>query len=608
MAMKAPVSTGKGRKLDSWKEIADYLDRDVRSVQRWERSRGLPIYRVPGLKIGGVFAYTAELDEWLHSRRERQPEDEATESTPAEADSQASATTAPSQPKPENNTLAQRAVSGRKLVWPLLAAVALLSLVAAVAAHRASRPTKPASTRIMLAVLPFQNLSGDPAQEYFADGLTEEMITDLGKLNPQAMGVIARTSAMKYKSSKEDVGQIARALGVGYVLEGSVRRVGNQARISAQLIQVSDQSHLWAQNYQRDVKDILSVQADVARAIADKVQVKLNPHSPAHVADAKPANPEAYDDYLEGLYAWNERTVASMTKGAEYFERAVEQDPNYAAAYAGMAQCYTLLGMDRVPNIRELLAKAKTAALRAVELDDSSAEAHVALGGVRVFADFDWPDAEAEFKRAIELNPNNAQAHHWYANLYLDPQGRYEEAIAEMKRAQELDPLSLIINTDLGYAYYVAGRDADAGSQFRKVMNMDPNFVPAMYDLYLLDLKRKDDLGAWRDRLAGLRVSVPSELRSKMEEVYNRAGYRGVEQEVAASQGTFGLRDYPKSVWDAAQAYAYLGEKDRAISFLETSYEQRNPAIIYIKCDPYWTSLHFDPRFQDLERKLGVLQ
>lgn len=611
MGVKPPVSPEKGRKLDSWKEIADYLDRDIRSVQRWERSRGLPIYRLPGSKIGGVFAYTAELDKWSHGRRERQPDPyRSPNHIPAATAGEISAAinTPPAEELAANEVPAKHGITARKLIFLLLTGVGLLLLAVSLVVYRADRPSKLAARRVMLVVLPFQNLSGDPAQDYFADGLTEEMITDLGKLSPRSMGVIARTSAMKYKGTNQDVAQIGRALGVDYVVEGSVRRAGNVARISAQLIQVSDQSHLWAQNYQRDVKDILSVQADVAQAIADKVQVKLTPQSTAHAADVKPANPVAYDDFLEGLYAWNERTVASMTKGVEYFERAVQQDPSYAAAYAGMAQCYTLLAMDRVPNRAELLAKAKTAALRAVELDGSSAEAHVALGGVRVFADFDWPGAEAEFKRAIELNPNNAQAHHWYANLFLDPQGRYQEAIAEMQRAQQLDPLSLIINTDLGYAYYVAGWDKEASNQFHKVTQMDPNFVSAIYDLSLLDLKRNDEQGAWRGRLAELRTTATPELVSRMEQVYSRAGYRGVEQERAISEGTFGIRDYPKSAWDAAQAYTYLGEKEQAISFLEAAYQQRNPAIIYIKADPFWSGLHSDRRFQELERKVGLLQ
>ncbi len=608
MGLKPPVSKEKGRKLDSWKEIADYLDRDVRSVQRWVRSRGLPIYRLPGSKIGGVFAYSAELDEWVHSRRERQAEDWTAENASAQTDSQALAPIAPSRPQAENDLPVKRAIPGRRVILPLLGGVLLLFLVVAVAVHRGGRPTKAPSARIMLAVLPFQNLSGDPTQEYFADGLTEEMITDLGKLNPQAMGVIARTSAMKYKNSKEDVAQIARTLGVGYVLEGSVRRAGNEARISAQLIQASDQSHLWAQNYQRDVKDILSVQADVARAIADKVQVKLDPQQQTRVADAKPANPQAYDDYLEGLYARNERTVASITKGAEFFQRAVEQDPNYAAAYAAMAQCYTLLGLNRVPNRQELLAKAKTAALRAVELDDASAEAHVALGGVRVIADFDWPGAEAEFKRAIELNPNNAQAHHWYANLYLDPQGSYEEAITEMQQAQRLDPLSLIINTDLGYAYYVAGREDEASNQFRKVMQMDPNFEPALYDVSQLYRNHKNGDAAWQILMRELQISGQALLLAKMEAIYARAGYRGIQQETAASEGTFGLPGYRKSVWDAVLAYAYLDDREQAISYLEKAYQERNPGILYLRCDPLWSNLRSDPRFRELERKVGVLQ
>jgi hypothetical protein len=227
MGTKPPASTEKGRKLDSWKEIADYLRRDVRSVQRWERSRGLPIYRLPGAKIGGAFAYTGELDEWLHSGREQQPEDGLAGNATAEADSQAPITLAAPDSAQAGEKPARKAILRRRLMPALLlTGVALLFLVTAVPMHHRGRLAKPPNSRIMLAVLPFQNLSGDPGQEYFADGLTEEMITDLGKLNPRAMGVIARTSAMKYKNSKEDIAQIARALGVGYVLEGSVRRVG----------------------------------------------------------------------------------------------------------------------------------------------------------------------------------------------------------------------------------------------------------------------------------------------------------------------------------------------------------------------------------------------
>jgi len=614
MGPRPQLSAGKGRKLDSWKEIAEYLGRDVRSAQRWEHARGLPVYRVPGSKSGGVFAYSGELDEWLHRRRDLQPEGDVVSGNLAVAeDIAAGGDTLPSEPLSfvgahSGVAASKKSISRRaRWVW-LLVAVAVFTAATVIAIHRWRPPAKPASGRVMLAVLPFLNLSGDPSQEYFVDGLTEEMITDLGKLNPQAMGVIARTSAMKYKNSKQDISQIGHALGVGYVLEGSVRREGNVVRVSAQLIQVSDQSHLWAQNYQRDVKDILSVQSDVAQAIADKVQVKLSPQRKTQVTESKTANPQAYDDYLKGLYAWNQRTVASMSKGVEFFQQAIKEDPNYAAAYAGMAQCYTLMGIDRVSDAPELLAKAKASALRAVELDDSSAEAHVALGGVRVFADFDWQGAEAEFRRAIELNPNDALAHHWYANLYLDPQGRYEEAIAEMKQAQELDPLSLIINTDLGYAYYVAGADDEATSQFQKVLEMDPNFVPARYDLSLLYLKQKNYEAAWRERTAEMRISTPPQLVARIEKVYARGGYRAVEQERAASEGTFDVAGYPKSAWDTAQAHMFLGEKEQAISFLEVVYQQRNPAIIYIYCDPFWRTLRSEPRFQSLEREVGVLQ
>ncbi|HUK43583.1 MAG TPA: tetratricopeptide repeat protein [Candidatus Bathyarchaeia archaeon] len=600
MAITPQTSTGKGRKLDSWKAIADYMDRDVRSVQRWEHDRGLPVHRVPGAKGGGVFAYADELDEWLHQGRSHPGESDPPSANISSADDLGS-----TGPSDDANVLIGDAgtshsagpLAGRQRTLVALIGVALLAVVSLLARQFLRPPVKPASGRVMLAVLPFLNLSGDPRQEYFADGLTEEMITDLGRLNPQALGVIARTSAMKYKGSKQDVGEIGRALGVRYVLEGSVRREGDLIRVSAQLIQVSDQTHLWAQNYQRDVKDILKVQRDVAQAIAGKIQIELSPQKQPDLAESPPASPQAYDDYLKGLYLWNERTVDSMSKAATFFEQAAAEDANYAAAYAGMARCYALLSMEGLPNDRELLAKAKASAMRAVELDDGSAEAHVALGGVKVFSDFDWPGAEAEFKRAIELNPNDALAHHWYANLYLDPQGRYDEAIAEMKRAQELDPLSLIINTDLGYAYYVAGEDEDASNQFHKVLEMDSSFAPALYDLAILGLRKKMSSGSPADRAAELRTAGPPQILHKLGEEQNRGG-----SQVAAGKG-----DDAKSAWELAQAYAYLGEKEQAISFLEASYRLHNPAIIYIKSDPYWSALRSERRFQELEQRLGLL-
>lgn len=246
--------------------------------------------------------------------------------------------------------------------------------------------------------------------------------------------------------------------------------------------------------------------------------------------------------------------------------------------------------------------------MRAVELDDASAEAHVALAGVKIFADFDWPGAQREFRRALALNPNDALAHHWYANLYLDPQGHYEDGIAEMKRAQELDPLSLIINTDLGYAYYVAGQDDAAASQYLKVLEMDPNFLPARDDLWLLYIKQQNYEAAWRERIESLRIAAPAQLVSKVEEVHAREGYRGVQRRCAASQGTYGIDGYPKSAWETAMAYVRLGQKGEAIASLETAYEENSPAIIYIKRDPFWDSLRNEKGFKALQQEIGLLQ
>ncbi len=606
MAVTPQVSTGKRRKLDSWKAIADYLDRDVRSVQRWEHVRGLPVYRVPGAKSGGVFAYTDELDEWLHRGRS----ESGPESSPADV-SGVEPSSIPETPgngpiDPSERQIAKTSRTQYRIIAVIAAVIVLGAGVALMVRQRWKQSTKPHNERVMLAVLPFLNLSGDPAQEYFADGLTEEMITDLGKLNPPALGVIARTSAMKYKDTKEDIAQIGHDLGVKYVLEGSVRREGNMTRISAQLIQVSDQTHLWAQNYERDVKDILSVQRDVAQAIADKIQIKLSPQRQTELAEPRPTNPQAYDDYLKGLYLLNQRSVASMTKAVNFFQQAADGDPNYADAYAGMAQCYGLLSMEGTPDSRDLLAKSKASAQRAVELDDTSSEAHVALGGAKVFSDYDWTGAEAEFKRALELNPNNALAHHWYANLYLDPQGRYEDAIAEMKRAQELDPLSLIINTDLGYAYLVAGSDDAALKQFQQVLEMDSSFAPARYDLTMLDLTRKRSNASLSERISYLRNSGVPSFAILMENLYLNQKQSGTGREQPASQAPPGLQSNIKLVWGTAQAYAYLDDKQRAITLLEAAYEMRTPAIIYIKCDPFWSTLRGEARCQQLERKVGL--
>jgi len=612
MSVQAQTVAGKDGRLDSWKAIADYLGRDVRSVQRWESERGLPVHRIPGSRSGGVFAYTAEIEAWLHGRsggRDVHPQADPrlAASSPVEQPTAAeNVEPSPTAPEPEPASRTKPILAS---VIAGLLAVALVGSYVVVAKHPKAAASGPLQSRPMLAILPFANLSGDPSQDYFADGLTEELITQVGRLDPAELGVIARTSSMKYKHTNKDVAEIGRDLKVDYVLEGSVRREKGVARITAQLIQVQDQSHLWAQSYQQSMEHVLDVQREVAAAVADKIRVRLlAPQQAEHEDRHEDAGtlPQAYDNYLEGLYFSNQRSLQGLSEAANFFTRAVEIDPNYAAAYAGLAQCYTLLVLYGVDNPEELEHRAKAAAAKAVSLDDSSAQAHVILAGTKVLFDFDWAGAESQFQRALTLNPNDALAHHWYANLYLAPEGRFQEAIAEMEVAQQLDPLSLIINTDLGYAYYLAGDDDAALTQFRKVLNMDPQFVPAHFDLSMLYVKhRKYDL-AVREFALDLEQSGEGKQVPLIQQAYSRNGYAGVEQLVVSSNDRLG-GDLRPSAITLAHANLFLGNTQRALSLLESACVKHEPGITYLKVDPSWSELRSNPQFQAIERRIGLL-
>jgi TolB-like protein/DNA-binding winged helix-turn-helix (wHTH) protein len=347
------------------------------------------------------------------------------------------------------------------------------------------RRPAPAEGKIMVVVLPFQNLTGDLGQDFFSDGFTEEMITQLGHLDPAHLGVIARTSAMHYRDTKLGVDAIARELGVQYVIEGSVRRAGNRIRISAQLIQARDQTHLWAQNYDREGRDVLDVQSQVAIAIAEQIEQKLTPETSLRFARSTPVDLEAYDDYLQGRYFWNRRDKPGLQKAVQYLEQAVAKDPSQPKFQAGLADALAILGsLPDSPIPRpEAMERARAAALKAIALDELSAEPHASLGFVEMHYDWNWPAAEKEFRRAIELNSSYATAHHWYA-YYLMARARQEESLAEIRQAQELDPLSLIIQRDVADMLYYARRYDEGIAQCRKTLERDPHFALAKYSLY----------------------------------------------------------------------------------------------------------------------------
>ena len=356
--------------------------------------------------------------------------------------------------------------------WQFLVAVAVLIVAGSALVwlrHTRSRPVP--DTTIRLAVLPFQNLTGDASQEYFSDGFTEEMITQLGSMDPQRLAVIARTSVMYYKNSHSPLPQIAHDLGIQYVVEGSIRRDADHVRITAQLIQVRDQTHVWAREYDPAPKDLLTIQSEIARAIADEVELALNHRMPSPSAVRVALSPqeyEAYDLYLKGRYLWRKRTPDSLRDSVSWFKQAVAKDPGYAPAYAGLADSYAIMSSYGFVAPSQYMPLAKAAALKAVQLDDLLAEAHTSLALIAENYDWDWQTAENEYRRAIQLNSNYATAHHWLAEC-LAYQGRFEEAFRESEKARELDPLSLIIVADRGAIYYFSRQYDRAIDQFKGV-------------------------------------------------------------------------------------------------------------------------------------------
>jgi TolB-like protein/DNA-binding winged helix-turn-helix (wHTH) protein/Flp pilus assembly protein TadD len=455
--------------------------------------------------------------------------------------------------------------------------------------------------RIMLAVLPFENLSSDPEQEYFSDGLTEETITDLGELNPDQLGVIARTSSTSYKHTDKTIAQIGRELGVDYVLEGSVRQEGGVARVSAQLIRVTDQAHLWAHTYERETGGLLALQNELGTAIAQQVRVKLTP-SDDRAASRYAADPEAYQLYLKGRFYLDKRTWPEIDQSARYFQEAIDKDPGFALAYAGLAASHLA---NAIGSPLKFDPKAKSAALRALELDEDLAEAHIVLGVVKADFEYDWPAAEHEFKQAIQLNPNSADAHFHYAWNYLVPLGRFDQAIAEMKKALELDPFSRIDNTILGCTFFYARRYDESLKQFEKAISLNPGFFVTYYHLAWL----YSQLGRYPEAIAALtkgrsvagdaRAKVAASEEADLKRAFAADGANGFWQEILKHQdiGEFG----------APQVHARLGDKDKALQGLENDYKERAPLNTLVNVDPAFDPLRSDPRYRDLVRRMGLV-
>ena len=460
-----------------------------------------------------------------------------------------------------------------------------------------------------LVVLPLANLSGDKGQEYFADGMTDELITNLAQIG--SLRVISRTSAMHFKDSKETLPQIGRDLQVDAVLEGTVARGENRVRVTAQLVEASTDHHLWARTYERDLKDVLALQDEIAQDVTEQIRVKLTPKEQSLLMHVHAVDPQAYDAYLRGRYWWNQSTPeegmaaegpsrAHASKALDYFQKAIAEDPSYSLAYAGLADSFLQLGASGGLPLKEAYLKAGEAADEALRLDPSLAEVHTSLANIKFLNDWDWSGAEAEYKRAATLNPNYATAHRSYS-FYLVAMGRLDEAMKEIERAQDLDPLSPSITFWLGQVLYHARRYDDALRQDRRGSEMFPEnaeFYWAIADVYE---QKKMFAEAFAARQQALSLGKDPNVTALGEE-YKRSGYRGYLLKAAE------ILEHADDPANAAHCYALLTDEARAVTALEVGYNEHLHAVLFLRTAPELDSIRSSPRFRDLVRRIGFPQ
>jgi TolB-like protein/Tfp pilus assembly protein PilF len=583
-----PVGKPVEKRLDSWKEIASYLNRDVTTVQRWEKREGMPVHRHLHDKRGSVYALTKELDVWIQSRRLRV--DEAEERPEAEM---------PAAAPSDDGVLDAR----RTRLWFVLAAVVCLCVVAAgwlVVRHRATPKVEPKIRSI--AVLPLRNLSGDPAQEYLADGITEALIGRLAGIHD--LGVTSHTSVMRFKNPQISVPEIARTLGVDAVVEGSVTREGDRIRVTAQLIRASTDEHFWSETYDREIRDTLSMESELAQAIAEKVEVTVTGEEHQRLTSVRPVAPEVYESYLKGRFVLEQQNKAQVEQSIPYFEDAIKRDATFAPAYLGLAEAYTNLG-----TVLAGISPASTRprvmsfARKALSLDPDLVEAHVMLANV-LQEEWHWTEAEAEYRRALELNPNNAQAHSWFA-LWLLCQGRTDEAVASIKRARSLDPVGVTGNT-VAWILFQSHRYEEAIRESTSALALQPDSVTTLSGLgfSLIANNRPADAIPVLEKALSLSPGSPA-ATGVLIRAYAHAGRRSDAMRLLAE-----LKQRRKAGYIPAgafvNAYLGLGDNEQAFYWLEQAYKEQSNILQFLKVHPYFDPIRSDPRFADLVRRVGL--
>ncbi len=501
-------------------------------------------------------------------------------------------------------TPAERGVFASKYKWIAVATLVIASVVV-YALWNYGLQRRGQLRRPMLAVLPLDNLTGNEELDYLSDGITEEIITELGRMNPDRLGLIARTSTGQYKRTTKTVADIGRELGVNYVIEGSLRQASPRLRVTVQLIRASDQTHLWAEAYDIDPPDAASIHKDVASHIADSLGIEISPAVRARLENARPVNPEAREAYLRGRYWLTRGTGTAAINARHHLERAVELDPNYAQAYAALAYAYIFLGNYGVLPQTEAKPKAKELAEKSLTLDDSLLDGRLALAGI--MAEYEWNFAGAAklYQAAVTQDPNSAAAHQWYSAL-LSEIGRPEEAIGEIKKAYELDPISLRVGVDFGRAYYWARHYDAAIGRYHKVLELDPNYSSAhsMLGLALLEKREYEQAVAELQKGVALLPGNDEGYSIWLGYAYAVAGKRNEAQSMLATQVAHHARTHT-GAQGIALTYVGLGDKDQAFNWLETAYRERD-AVAMLKAYPFWDSIRSDPRFQDFLRRVGL--
>jgi len=580
------------RRLDSWKEIAAYVNRDVTTVQRWEKKEGMPVHRHVHEKRGSVYALTEELDSWIRTRRPRADEADPTQPEPS----------SDIEPSPPADAAVPQTHSRIPLWWALAAIVFPALLAAAWLASR-DRAKDMAQPRIQsLAVLPMKNLSGDPSQDYLADGITEALIGRLAEIHN--LRVISHTSVMRFRNPQLSVPEIARMLGVDAVVEGSVTREGSRIRVTAQLIRGATDTHFWSETYDREMRDALNLESELAQSIAEKVEVTVTGEEHQRLSSARPVAPEVYESYLKGRFLLEQGNRAQLEQSIPHFENALSRDATFAPAYLGLAEAYTWLGTVAAGVPPEATRpKVASFARKALELDPNLVEAHVMLANV-LQEEWHWTEAETEYRRALELNPNSAKAHSWFA-MWLSCQGRTDEAVAEIYRARALDPIG-ISGGGVSWILFQSHRFDDAIREASSALAIQPDNVATLTGLgfALIANNQPADAIPVLEKAVSLSPGSPA-ATGILIRAYAHAGRRRDALRLLAELKARKSAGYvPAAAF--VNAYLGLGDNEQAFYWLEQAYKEKSNILQFVKTHPYFDPIRGDPRFADLVRRVGL--